>query len=108
LTISVPLVLSMSSYSRRTFSGHYRNSVTCYGRIAALKHLPEIRNNVDSFTVYESVQDYGSLAFTTAAELGLKSDEVSRAWLRQPHPSARRMTRCKGRATGEGWPMRCG
>lgn len=78
LAVSVPLVLSASAYSRRTFTGHYRNSVTCYGRIIALAGLPEIRRSTDAFALYESVQGLRSSAFTTGSQLGIEPGEVSR------------------------------
>ena len=77
--ISVPLVLSMSAYSRRTFTGYYRNSVACYGRINALADLPEVAAKEDGFAVYESGQGYRTLAFRTGAELGMRPEEVSKA-----------------------------
>jgi hypothetical protein len=77
--ISVPLVLSMSAYSRRTFTGSYRNSVACYGRISALANLPEVEAKADGFAVYESVQGYRTSAFRTGAELGMRPGEVSEA-----------------------------
>jgi hypothetical protein len=81
--VSVPLVLSMSAYSRRTFTGYYRNSITCYGRIKALANLPEVRANVDGFSVYESVQGYKVTAFRMGAELGMRRDAVSTALAQQ-------------------------
>jgi hypothetical protein len=83
LAIAVPLVLSASAYSRRTFTGHYRKAVACYGRVTALANLPEIRRSTDGFTVYESVEDLRSSAFTTGAELGIEPGEVSRALAEQ-------------------------
>jgi hypothetical protein len=77
--VSVPLVMAMSAYSRRTFTSSYRNSITCYGRINALANLPEVRAKVDGFSVYESAQGYKSSAFRMGAHLGMRRDEVSTA-----------------------------
>jgi hypothetical protein len=77
--ISVPLVLLMSGYSKRTYTGNYLRAVACQGRITALMDLPEIRRSADGFAVYETVQGYGTSAYVNAAHLGMKPDQVTKA-----------------------------
>lgn len=79
LLISVPLVLLMQDYDKRTHTGYYLRSVECYGRITALKDLPEIRRSADSIAVYRSLEGFSWTAHVNGADLGMKPDQISRA-----------------------------
>jgi hypothetical protein len=76
--ISIPAALWSSWYFQRGFERGLAHSADCYGKLGALRHLPEVESEFDALRVFRSVRAARQMVFLAAESLELTPAEADR------------------------------
>lgn len=88
--MSVPVPLLIKAQLHRGYARGFQLATDCYGRIAASRAVPRIRDKIGPWKLYEASDRAQSLARLTGQLLDFKHDIVTAALSNKTHLYARR------------------
>lgn len=76
ILLSVPIAMLAQRHVHRTLASQYAHAIVCYGRIKALRALPEFRDHAGDFAVYERAEGHRQTAYLMGRDLEITHADV--------------------------------